>query len=622
MCGIWTYIELLNNISLTTINNAYSSFMNMKNRGPDVSIFQVIKNNIIIGFHRLAIMDLNFHANQPFIIEDNQRTIVFICNGEFYNFKELIEKHKLPITNNSDCMVIPQLYIKYKKDSINEFNNLFLTDIQGEFAFILLEFDNFKNLSEIIIGRDKIGIRPLYYHNKSNKLLFSSEIKGMIFFDDQVKEFEPGNLMSIKINNITNVPIYNIYNFNNYIYNIMQPICKNSNLKYNDNQSYYQEFEDYTNYESYEEYKSYCIYAEPPLNFIDKDTFYNNIAKEYELSYIEPHLKNIRNAVINSVKKRLTSEKPIAFLLSGGVDSSLVAAIASKILGYTINTFCCGMTKGTDLLYAKKVAKHIGSKHTEVFFTEKEGLDIIDDVIYTTETWDTTTIRASVGQYLVSKYIGTNTDYKVIMVGEGPDEVCSSYLFNYYAPEDGKELHETALEYVKNIHLYDGRRADRCISRWGLEARIPLLDPEFIEAYWKIPGKWRHPKYKGIEKWWLRKAFESTNILPSEVLWRKKEAFSDGISGKEKSWFEIIQDHIKTVVPENEFNHNTINTSTIESYYYKKKFIEFYGEKRLSIIPKYWQPKWIKNKETNEIIKINDEIYVDPSARTLNIYNN
>ena len=621
MCGIWTYIELLNNISLTTINNAYSSFINMKNRGPDISIFQVIKNNIIIGFHRLAIMDLTFHANQPFIIEDNQRTIVFICNGEIYNFKELIEKHKLPITNNSDCMTIPQLYIKYKKESNTEFNNLFLTDIQGEFAFILLEFDNFKNLSEVIIGRDKIGIRPLYYHNdnKSNKLLFSSEIKGMTFFEDKIKEFEPGNLMSIKINNITNQPIYNIYNFNTDMYNIKQPIeykiC--DECIQNKNYTYY--CEKYYGYQNYVD--SFNDNTENKHKLLDELTFCNKIDKEYKLMYIEPYLENIRNAVINSVKKRLISEKPIAFLLSGGVDSSLVAAIATKILGQPINTFCCGMTKGTDLLYAKKVAEHIKSNHTEVFFTEQEGLNVIDDVIYTTETWDTTTIRASVGQYLVSKYIGTKTDSKVIMVGEGPDEVCSSYLFNYYAPEDGKELHETALEYVKNIHLYDGRRADRCISRWGLEGRIALLDPEFIEAYWKIPGKWRHPKYKGIEKWWLRKAFESTNILPSEVLWRKKEAFSDGISGKDKSWFEIIQDHIKTLISENEFNQNTINATTIESYYYKKKFIDFYGENRLTIIPKYWQPQWIKNDETNEIVKTNNEIYVDPSARTLNLYN-
>jgi asparagine synthase (glutamine-hydrolysing) len=148
----------------------------------------------------------------------------------------------------------------------------------------------------------------------------------------------------------------------------------------------------------------------------------------------------VRNAVINSVKRRLTAERPIAFLLSGGVDSSLVAAISAKLLGVPIATYCCGMKGGTDLEYAKMVAEHIKLSHTEVFFTEQEGLDTIEDVVKTTETWDMTNIRASVGQYLVCCHIGTKTDAKVVMVGEGPDEVCSSYLFNFNAP-DGDSLH-------------------------------------------------------------------------------------------------------------------------------------------------------------------------------------
>jgi asparagine synthase (glutamine-hydrolysing) len=269
------------------------------------------------------------------------------------------------------------------------------------------------------------------------------------------------------------------------------------------------------------------------------------------------------------------------------------------------------MNEGTDLLYARKVAQHIGSNHKEVFFTPEEGLEAIRDVIWTTETWDTTTIRASVGQYLVCKHIGTKTDAKVVMVGEGPDEVCSSYLFNYYAP-NGDELHKAAKDYVKQIHMYDGRRADRCISRWGLEGRIALLDPEFIKTYWSIPSDKRHPKYMDIEKWWLRHAFTKTNLLPAEVLWRKKEAFSDGISSKEKSWFEIIQDHIKTLVSEKEFKENPLGP-TIEAHYYKKVFIKFFGEKRLDILPDYWQPRWNADGKLNK--------YVDPSARTLNVYN-
>jgi asparagine synthase (glutamine-hydrolysing) len=166
----------------------------------------------------------------------------------------------------------------------------------------------------------------------------------------------------------------------------------------------------------------------------------HSINKMYDTD-INLILPQIRNAVINSVKRRLHADRPIAFLLSGGVDSSLVAAISTKLLGENniIRTFCCGIKGSTDMIYAKKVADHIGSNHTEVYFTEEEGLAAIKDVIRTTETWDITTIRASVGQYLVSKYISEHTDCKVVLVGEGPDEVCSSYIFNWYAPS-GKEL--------------------------------------------------------------------------------------------------------------------------------------------------------------------------------------
>ncbi len=576
MCGIWAFINLSND--KPNYNKLYNDFMSIQHRGPDLSSFQTIKN-LTVGFHRLAIMDPNFHANQPYIIEDkhNSRTIVFVCNGEIYNFKELIEKHHLDIHNNSDCMTIPKLYIKYGYD---KFQQLFNNDIKGEFAFLLFEFDKFQKLSKVVVGRDMIGIRPLYYSNinvkttytsdisarplysdiilklsqttyYNNSLAFSSEIKGLDFYDGLVSEYKPGLLTCINIDDLGFIGTVNEYNFNKQLY----------------------------------------------------DTTFTYLNEE-------GYLNNVKTAVINSVKRRLDADKPIAFLLSGGVDSSLVASISSKLLGTQIKTYCCGMNEGTDLLYARKVAEHIGSNHTEVFFTPEEGLQAIRDVIRTTETWDTTTVRASVGQYLVCKHIGTKTDAKVVLVGEGPDEVCSSYLFNYYAPLDNDcaELHQVAKEYVEKIHMFDGRRADRCISRWGLEGRVALLDPEFIEAYWSIPAQHRHPKYNGIEKWWLRKAFDNTNILPNEVLWRKKEAFSDGVSSKTKSWFEIIQDHIKTLVTEEEFKAS--NEPSIEAYYYKKVFIEFFGEKRVNVLPHYWQPKWI-NK---------DGKYIDPSARVLNVY--
>lgn len=561
MCGIFAFINLIKNIQPNYIN-LYADFMAIKNRGPDMSSFNIIKN-VTIGFHRLAIMDPTFHANQPYIIEDGERTIVFICNGEIYNFKDIITKHKLIVPNNSDCMTIPKLYIKHTKydpdhhTNIEEFSKLFSSDIKGEFAFVLFEFDRLQNLKQIVAGRDQIGVRPLYWNKDPvSGLLFSSEVKGMVNFMENIEEFEPGSLVKINIDNFGKI------------------ICRNY----------------------------YCfktVYKTVPdiVPFVD-DYFLNKV----------------REAVINSVKRRLFADRPIAFLLSGGVDSSLVASISAQLLGQPINTYCCGMNEGTDMLYARKVAEHIGSNHKEVIFTVEEGLDAIKDVIKTVETWDVTTIRASVGQYLVCKYIGTKTDARVVMVGEGPDEVCSSYLFNYYAPS-GEALHLCAKEYVQNIHLYDGRRADRCISRWGLEGRIALLDPEFIEAYWQIPAEKRMPTYKNCEKWYLRKAFETSNILPLEVLWRRKEAFSDGISSTEKSWYQSVQDYIETFVTDEEFMlNNKWFCKTKEAYYYKKIFVEFFGENKLNIIPKYWLPKWNQNRQ--EVKE-----YQDPSARALAVYN-
>jgi asparagine synthase (glutamine-hydrolysing) len=351
----------------------------------------------------------------------------------------------------------------------------------------------------------------------------------------------------------------------------------------------------------------------PPLCLFDERL--QTLSGEYQPTDDE-YLNDIRISVTNSVNRRLVADKPIAFLLSGGVDSSLVAALASRTLGTSIRTFCCGMEEGTDLKYARDVAQKIGSYHTEVIFTPEQGLAVIPDVVKTIESWDTTTVRASVGQYIVSRYISKHTDCKVVLVGEGPDEVCSSYLINWYAP-NANALGESAKEYVKKIHYFDVKRADRCISRWGLEGRVPLLDPEFIRSYWSLPYEERMPAYRGIEKWWLRQPFADMDLLPEHVLMRKKEAFSDGVSGK-KSWFQIIQDFVADKVTDEEMAHaaNTYpycTPATKEAYYYRKLFCEYFGEDRQEIIPHYWQPKWDANGK--EVAG-----YVDPSARTLSIY--
>lgn len=550
MCGIWALIQASKEYDAV---QWYSAFQQLSHRGPDYSSFEAY-SNVLVGFHRLAIIDDTFSSNQPFIVEDETRTIVFLCNGEIYNYRELIELFHLPPIKN-DCRVLLELYMKLLKvGQADEFSSRLRYHVKGEYAFVILEFDRLKNLQRVVAGRDEIGVRPLYVSAVPEILLFTSELKGAVGYDGDMVEFPPGMLRT--------------YHFNEL------------GLKSMEEASHSRVYD--TKSETHEEVG---------------------------------HIERVRAAVMNSVRRRLCADKPIAWLLSGGVDSSLVAALSAKMLDKPIRTFCCGMRDGTDLQYARKVADHIGSNHTEVYFTPEEGLEAIHDVIRTVESWDTTTVRASVGQYIVSSHIGSSTDCKVVMVGEGPDEVCSSYLFNWYAP-NGAALDVAAKDYVKNIHYYDVKRADRCIARWGLEGRVPLLDPEFIRAYWAIPGEQRMPTYKGMEKWWLREAFAGTDLLPDAVLWRKKEAFSDGVSG-EKSWFQMIQEWVEDKVTAEEMaaaatTYPYCTPQTKEAYYYRKVFCEIFGEIRQNVIPGYWQPKWSASGEVTG--------YIDPSARVLGVY--
>jgi asparagine synthase (glutamine-hydrolysing) len=580
MCGIWSFLKLIDmgyNPSLLT--KLFHDFMTLENRGPEHTSLKIYKpylpkgpKEVWVGHQRLSIVDPTVTSDQPFIIKEKNKTIVFICNGEVYDFKDLITDFELTITQTSDCMTIPELYLKVGYDA---FLKLFDRTIKGEFAFILYEFDEKMVLKKLLVGRDQIGIRPLYYHpvdKTTQTMIFSSEIKGTInYIYGPIQEFPPGNIITYSFNDFGRIEDISTYSFK-WVYSV-----------------------------------------EPSSIKIMKTLFKDNTKEPFEIILLD----NIRESIFNSVKRRLQADRPIGFLLSGGVDSSLVAGISASILDYPIRTFCCGMNEGTDLLFARKVAEHIKSIHTEVIFTPEEALAAIPDVIYTVETWDTTTVRASVGQYLISKYIGTETDIKVVGVGEGPDEVCSSYMFNWSAPS-GEALHQTALEYVDKIHYYDSKRGDRCLSRWGLEGRVPLLDPEFIEAYWKVPSEMRMPTYKKMEKWWLRQAFADTKIIPDEVLWRKKEAFSDGVSGKEKSWFQIIQEYIEPLVSDDELSHAVEvypyqTPKTKEAYYYRKLFCHRFGKDRQNVIPKYWQPKW--DSIGNEITE-----YIDPSARVLKVY--
>jgi len=324
---------------------------------------------------------------------------------------------------------------------------------------------------------------------------------------------------------------------------------------------------------------------------------------------LDEQLIKIRDLFEKAVYKRFMFERPFGVFLSGGLDSSLVAALVAKHNAPNpIHSFSIGMDGSTDLAKARIVANHIGSIHHEVIVTEEDMLSAIPEVVKQIETWDTTTVRASTPMYLLSKYIKENTDIVVVFSGEGSDEASGSYLYFHKAPSD-KEFQDECVRLLKDLCYFDCLRCDKSTAGNGLEVRVPFLDKEFLIEYMRIPPELKRPK-DGMEKWFIRKAFDGLGLLPDEILWRKKEAFSDGVSSTEKSWFQIIQDHVNSIISDDEFHEKSSlmnpKPHLKESYYYRKLFDSFYPN-RANTIPYYWLPRWSGDTK-------------DPSARVLTIY--
>ena len=526
--------------------------MNIKGRGPDSLKLNHYKNKFMIGFHRLSIMDVSSKGNQPFEYYDEITNTKYtcVCNGEIYNaiYLKLNLNNEYTFTSSSDCEVLIPLYIKYKEEMVNHLDGVFS-------IIIIIEKDN--NI-EYFIVRDRIGVRPLYIGKDKNKnFIFSSELKGMKDIAVSSEQFNPGT--------------YKIISYSENNYNIRS--------------------------ETYFTAKKY----------LDIEN-YNGI------NQLDNILETIKSTLTQSVKKRLISDRPVCALLSGGLDSSLVCSIANKLLketGQKLYTFSIGIPGSPDNKYAQIVADYIGSEHTVINISQEDAIAALKDVIWATETYDITTVRASTGQYLVSKYIADNTNFKVILSGDGSDEVTNGYLENFLAP-DTEALHKHAVKRISEIHYYDVLRADRATSIHGLELRVPFLDVSFVDYYLSIDPVLKMPSKNRCEKYLLREAF-SNNYLPEEVLWRQKEAFSDGISSEENSWHSIIKTVCDKIISDEDLTNaktpfNYCSPISKESYYFRQLFTEMYGEHFSNIIPKFWMPEW---SETD-----------DPSARSLNIYSN
>ena len=528
-----------------------SNFWKGKGRGPERSDIKFLHDDkVILGFHRLAINGLKDSANQPMTIGN----YTLICNGEIYNYIDLHTLFNIKNTTGSDCEIIIHLYEKYGIEQT-------LRLIDGVFAFAL--FDRLQH--KIIVARDLFGVRPLFISTRNNiEFAVASEMKMLTDSttnNHTISPFTPGT--------------YSVFEFVSSPLSVVRDVWRKSI-----------------------ENKPFAIIT-PSLNY--------TIKTETDATTL------IKNNLMSAVKKRFfTTDRPIACLLSGGLDSSLITALVHKLTiaedaTKQLETYSIGLQGSEDLKYARKVADFLGTKHTEIICTEKEFLAAIPNVIYNIESYDTTTVRASVGNFLVSKYISEHSKAKVIFNGDGSDEVCGGYLYFHLAP-DALAFDQECQRLLKDIHLYDVLRSDRSISSNGLEARTPFLDKSFVHAYLSIPPNLRFVKGR-CEKYLLRKAFASMNILPSEVLWRTKEAFSDGVSSQKKSWYEIIQSSMDTQ-PLAPLSGNALilNTPTTKEQQYYRHIFERHYKNYSNVIPYFWMPKF-----TNA---------TDSSARTLNIYDN
>jgi len=521
----------------------------LEHRGPDETIkVKIEHSNYTFIFHRLAINDLSSNGSQPFISEDT--SIIVMCNAEIYNHKELEKEYNITTKSSSDCEVILHLYRKIGFQKTIEL-------IDGEFAIALYDQTN----KTLFMARDPIGVRPLFYNTEINA--FASEAKALPN-SIHTKPFPPQT-----------------------IYTMQTTTQESLFIRYNSPANLYD-----------------TRYSEP---------FYDikySINSDYHIPYeVQEQLKQ---RFFNAVRKRINNtDRPLGLLLSGGFDSSLVACIAHHLFpDRTFHTFSIGCDDSADLKYARQIANYIKSDHHEIIYKKEDAISMIPEVIKTLETFDITTIRASTPMYILAKYIADNTNVKVVLSGEGADEF-GSYKYFYYAPSP-HDAAEESKRLFRDIYLFDGLRADRSTAAHGLELRVPFLDLKFFEYMRQLPDVFHCPAAIDhhstnpiiIEKRNLRYTFK--DYLPYDVLWRKKDAFSDSVG---VSWRQSLINHADILYSDTEFNEAKLQfqhlpPQTKEALWYRQIFDKHYANAAPNLTPYYWMPKWTLNP-------------TDPSAKVL-----
>lgn len=535
MCGIFCVHKHEGDITAFK-PTALALSKSIRHRGPDWS-GNVSRKSTILCHERLAIVGVDTGA-QPLLSHDGK--IVLAVNGEIYNHLQLREKLKSPyeFKTHSDCEVIIPLYRDYGADCASM--------LDGMFSFVLYDEDK----DAVIAARDPIGITTLYKGTSSanpSTCYFASELKCLHPVCDKIISFPPGHVFSSETGEMRQYFV-----------------------------------------------PSWLTSSGTPTNELD--------------------LKAIRETLESAVHKRLMSEVPYGVLLSGGLDSSLIAAIAARKTAIEqakqakgdatiaswpqLHSFSVGLPGSPDLLAAREVAQFLKTIHHEHTFTLEEGLDALSDVILHLETFDVTTIRASTPMYLLSRKIKAQ-GVKMVLSGEGSDEIFGGYLYFADAP-DAAEFHAECVGRVKNLHLADNLRANKSTMAWGLEARIPFLDKAFLEVVMNTDPKYKLITKERKEKYILREAFDTPEdpYLPHKILWRQKEQFSDGVG---YGWIDILRDTAAAQISDEEFARPTPKEwfledgtedrpQTKEAWWYRKMFDQHFPKQCAETV-KRWIPK-------------------------------
>ena len=491
----------------------------IRHRGPDWSGIYT-GPSAILCHERLSIVDPE-SGRQPLFASDKKQ--VLAVNGEIYNHTSIRQSTSdYQYQTGSDCEVILALYREWKANGASSFVPL-LERLSGIFAFALYDVED----GSFLIARDPIGVIPLYIgYDKDGKVYVASELKALEGQCDRYEPFLPGH------------------------YYWSREADKGMQRWYT-------------------------------RGWMQGET----VPKE-ELSYGDA-VEEVRLGLMSAVKRQLMSDVPYGVLLSGGLDSSVISAIAARYASHRVendgateawwprlHSFAVGLKGAPDLAKAKLVAERIGTVHHEINYTIQEGLDAIRDVIYFIETYDVTTVRASTPMYLLARVI-KSMGIKMVLSGEGADEIFGGYLYFHKAPTP-EEFHKETVRKLSKLHLYDCLRANKSLSAWGVEGRVPFLDKEFLDVAMTLDPSYKMCPGKEIEKKVVRDAF--SDMLPEEIAWRQKEQFSDGVG---YSWIDTLKQITASAVSDEQMAHAAerfpINPPrNKEEYYYRSIFAEHF----------------------------------------------